>query len=267
MRIRLALTCLLSIAAMWLAPQGPAVGEQLASAPALLDQIVQRGVLRVGTTGDYKPFTYLDPATGRFEGLDIEQARGIADALGVKLDIVQTSWPQLATDFSAGKFDMAIGGVSITLDRAKKGYFSIPYLREGKTPIARCADRDKYSTIADIDRPEVRVVVNPGGTNERFARANLKTAPLRVFPDNRAIFEEIAQGRADVMMTDASETRYQSKLHPGVLCAIHPDKPFDFAEKAVWMQRDAALKNFVDAWLRLSLESGQFRALAAKWME
>ena len=126
--------------------------------------------------------------------------------------------------------------------------------------------RPEVVIVAD-PRPDVRVVVNPGGTNERFARANLKSAPVRVFPDNRAIFEEIAEGRADVMMTDASETRYQSKLHPGVLCAIHPDKPFDFAEKAVWMQRDAALKGFVDTYLRLSLESGQFRALAAKWME
>jgi hypothetical protein len=48
------------------------------------------------------------------------------------------------------------------------------------------------------------------------------------------------------MMTDASETRYQQKLHPGVLCAVHPDKPFDFAEKAYWLQRDEALKAFVD---------------------
>lgn len=267
MRIRLFHACLSALAALWLAAPVPARAQAQPSAPALLDQIVERGVLRVGTTGDYKPFTYLDPATGRFEGMDIEQAQGLANALGVRLEIVQTSWPQLAADFAAARFDMAIGGVSITLDRARKGYFSIPYLREGKTPIARCADKDRYSTIADIDRPDVRVVVNPGGTNERFARANLKTAPVRVFSDNRAIFEEIADGRADVMMTDASETRYQSKLHPGVLCAIHPEKPFDFAEKAIWMQRDAALKNFVDTWLRLSLESGQFRALAAKWME
>ena len=43
------------------------------------------------------------------------------------------------------------------------------------------------------------------------------------------IFDEIAKGNADLMMTDASETRYQQKLHAGVLCAVHPEKPFDFA--------------------------------------
>ena len=245
---------------------GPVCAQAQAES-ALLDQIVARGVLRVGTTGDYRPFTSRDPATGAWEGLDIDQANALAAALGVKAEFVQTSWPTLAADFSANKFDIAMGGVSITLDRARKGYFSAPYLREGKTPIARCADKGKYETLADIDRPEVRVVVNPGGTNERFARARLKSAPIRVFADNRAIFDEIAEGRADVMMTDASETKYQSKLHPGALCPVHPDKPFDFAEKAYWMQRDAALKAFVDAWLHMAIETGAFRALTAKWMD
>ena len=128
-----------------------------------------------------------------------------------------------------------MGGVSVTLDRQKIGFFSAPYLREGKTPIARCADQDKYQTLADIDRPGVRVIANPGGTNERFDRAHLHAADIVLYPDNLTIFDELAKGDADVMITDASETRFQQKLHPNVLCAIHPDKPFDFAEKAYWM--------------------------------
>ncbi|MDE2362481.1 MAG: transporter substrate-binding domain-containing protein [Hyphomicrobiales bacterium] len=236
-------------------------------APALLDRIVARGVLRVGTTGDYKPFTYRNPDTGKFEGFDIDQAEALAAAMGVKAEFVPTAWPNLAADFAADKFDIAMGGVSITLDRARKGYFSLPYLHEGKTPIARCADKTRYETLAEIDRPGVRVIVNPGGTNERFARAHIKTAPIQVFPDNRTIFDEIAAGHADVMMTDVSETKYQSKLHPGVLCSVHPDKPFDFAEKAYWMQRDEALKNFVDVWLHMSMENGAFKSESAKWFE
>ena len=264
MRIRHCACLPLSTAAMIARPRACRRREQLAVRPALLDQIVERGVLRVGRQATTSPSPISDPATGRFEASTSNRRRG-SPTLGVKLDIVQTSWPQLAADFSPASSTWRSAACR-SRSTARKGLFLIPYLREGKTPIARCADRDKYSTIADIDRPEVRVVVNPGGTNERFARANLKSAPLRVFPDNRPSSRRSRRG-ADVMMTDASETRYQSKLHPGVLCAIHPDKPFDFAEKAVWMQRDAALKRLVDAWLRLSLESGQFRALAAKWME
>lgn len=140
-------------------------------------------------------------------------------------------------------------------------------MREGKTPIARCADKDKFATLADIDKPGTRVIVNPGGTNERFARANIKSAEIKVYGDNVTIFDEIARGDADLMMTDASETRYQQKLHPSVLCAVHPDKPFDFAEKAYWLQRDEALKAFVDQWLHIAMEDGNFKKIYAAWFE
>jgi cyclohexadienyl dehydratase len=153
----------------------------------------------------------------------------------------------------------------VTLDRQKIGFFSAPYLREGKTPIARCSDQGKYQTLADIDRPGVRVIANPGGTNERFDRAHLDAADIILYPDNLTIFDRLAKGDADVMITDASETRFQQKLHPDVLCAIHPDKPFDFAEKAYWMVPDPALKAFVDQWLHLAMEDGEFDALYAKW--
>ena len=213
------------------------------------------------------PSPSFDKETHKFRGFDVDMAEALGKALGVKVDYVQTAWPQLMSDFEADKFDIVMGGVSITLDRQKKGFFSTAIMREGKTPIARCSDKDKYLTIADIDRPGTRVIVNPGGTNERFARANIKSAEIKVFGDNVAIFDEIAKGDADLMMTDASETRYQQKLHPGVLCAIHPDKPFDFAEKAYWLQRDVALKAFVDQWLHIAIENGSFGRIYAAWFE
>ena len=232
-----------------------------------LDEIIGRGTLRVGMTGDYLPFTYLDKETQKFRGFDVDMAEALGKALGVKVEYVHTAWPQLMKDFEAQKFDVAMGGVSITLDRQKKGLFSMPIMREGKTPIARCADKEKYATLAEIDKQGTRVIVNPGGTNERFARANIKTAEIRVYGDNVSIFDEIAKGNADLMMTDASETRYQQKLHPGVLCAIHPDTPFDFAEKAYWLQRDEVLKAFIDQWLHISMEDGSFRKIYAAWFD
>lgn len=232
-----------------------------------LDAVLSTGTLKVGTTGDYRPFTFRDPTTGELSGFDIDQAKSLAEALGVKVSFVPTSWPTLMQDFKADKFDIAMGGVSITLERQKAGLFSIPYMEEGKTPIARCEDKDRFETIADIDRPEVTVVVNPGGTNEKFARAHLTKAQIKVFPDNTRIFDEIAAGNADLMITDASETRYQQKLHPGVLCAIHPDDPFDFAEKGYWIQRDPYLKAFVDQWLYQSMKNGSYEAIYARWFE
>jgi len=112
----------------------------------------------------------------------------------------------------------------------------------------------------------VRVAVNPGGTNEKFDRAHLHAATVVVFPDNRTIFDALANHEADLMITDASEARYQAKLRPAILCAVHPDKPLDFSEKAYWMPPDPALKAFVDQWLHVMTENGELGAALANWL-
>lgn len=239
----------------------PAVAEG-----SRLDTILNAKVIKVGVTGDYPPFAARDPATGAYSGFDVDMARALGEALGVKVEFVPTSWPTLQRDLQANAFDIAMGGVSVTLDRQKIGFFSTPTLKDGKTPIARCADEAKYQTLGEVDRPGVRVIVNPGGTNERFDRAHLRQAEIVVHPDNTTIFDSLARGEADVMITDASETRLQQKLHPGALCAIHPEAPFDFSEKAYWMAPDPALKAFVDQWLHIMREVGSFDALADKWL-
>jgi chorismate mutase-like protein len=250
--------------ALPLANAAESVPARAAAPASRLDEILARGVLRVGTTGDYKPFSYR-VGTGGFIGLDVALAGDLAKTLGVKLQIVPTTWGAMMADLGEDRFDLAMGGVSISLERQKRAWFSIPYLRDGKTPIARCEDARKFQTLADIDRPEVRLIVNPGGTNERFARAHAPHATLTVFPDNVAIFDRIAAGEADVMITDAIETRLQQRLHPR-LCAIHPDAPFDFSEKAVLLPRDAALKAYVDQWLHQAIESGAFAKADEQWL-
>lgn len=230
-----------------------------------LDDILARGVLRVGTTGDYKPFSYRANASSPFIGLDVELAGQLAQALGVRLELVPTSWPNLMQDFGADRFDIVMSGVSISLDRQKKALYSIPYLKDGKTPITRCENQARFQTLAQIDQPGVRLIVNPGGTNERFARANVRQAGITVYPDNITIFDQIVAGQADLMMTDAIETRLQQKLRPE-LCAVHPETPFDFSEKAYLLPRDLLWKAFVDQWLHQTIDSGAFARLIDKWL-
>ena len=231
---------------------------------SLLDQVAARGTLRVGLSGDYKPFS-IKNGDG-MEGLDVDMARSLADSLGVKLELVQFAWPNLMSDLQASKFDVAMGGITITLPRQKLAFFSSPVMQSGKTPIARCADKGRFDTLAQIDQPGVRVIANPGGTNESFDRANLHQAQLIVFPDNARIFDEVAAGRADVMITDAVETLLQQKLHPD-LCAVHPDHPFNISELAFLLPRDAIWKMYVDQWLNVLNTSGERQKLVAKWLD
>lgn len=230
-----------------------------------LDAVIARGALRVCTTGDYKPYSFLK-ADGTFEGIDIDMADALAKSLGVKADYVKTTWSHLTQDFVA-KCDIAVGGVSTTLERQKHVFFTQPYMVDGKAPITRCADAAKYQTLEQIDQPDTRVIVNPGGTNERFAKQYLTHAKVTVYPDNVTIFKQILAGKADVMVTDASETLLQQKLNPG-LCSVHPDKPFQYGEKAYMVpQGDVTFQQYVDQWLHLAHETGQFDAIRDKWLK
>ncbi|MDA8250215.1 MAG: transporter substrate-binding domain-containing protein [Rhodospirillales bacterium] len=249
--------------ALALAPGGPAAAQP---APSRLDAILAGGRLRVGMPGDYAPFGVRDAASGAWRGLDVDEAAAMARALGVGLELVQTSWKALLPDLLAGKFDIGAGGVSVTLARQARAFYSAPLLRDGKTPIAACANADKFQTLSQIDRPGVRVLTNPGGTNEAFDRARLHAAEIVVFPDNTRIFDELAAGRGDLMITDATEAMLQHRLHPD-LCALHPDHPFDVSEKAYLLPRDVPLQQWVDQFLHLQRESGELPALIAKWLQ
>ena len=261
---RTAFALLLSVACAGsaLAQTNGATGQ---SAPSRLEQITARGTLRVCTTGDYKPYSFYR-ADGSFEGIDIDMAESLAKSLGVKAEYVKTSWSNLMNDFIA-KCDIAVGGVSTSLERQKRAFFTQPYMIDGKTPITRCADVEKYQTVAQIDQPSTRVIVNPGGTNERFAKQYLPHATLTVYPDNVTIFKQILAGKADVMVTDASETLLQQKLNPG-LCSVHPDKPFQYGEKAYLVPSDdVVFQQYVDQWLHLSRATGEFQTISDKWLK
>ncbi|MFG2142399.1 transporter substrate-binding domain-containing protein [Streptomyces sp. NPDC048650] len=272
-----ALACLLAATAAAPSPArtpAPAPGSAPTAAPdirhratTLLDAVPRRGVLRVCTTGDYRPFSYRDPRTGKYTGIDIQMARDLAKSLDARPRYVATTWAKLVGDLAAGRCDIGMGGVSITLARARAVAFSEPTRTDGKTPIVRCADKDKYRTLDRIDRPGTKVIVNPGGTNEEFARAHIKRAALTVHPDNTTIFDEIVAGRADVMMTDAGETRYQAKVHPQ-LCSVHPDKPFSFSEKAYALPRgDGEFTAYVNQWVHLATHDGTYRTYEDVWMK
>lgn len=265
-----ALACLLAVSAAAPAASGAPVRGGETASPAgtasALDAVPRRGVLRVCTTGDYLPFSYRDPKTGSYRGVDIDMARDLAKSLDARPRYVPTTWARLVGDLSAGRCDIAMGGVSVTLPRARSVYFSAPTRTDGKTPLVRCKDKDRYATLRQIDRPGTRVVVNPGGTNEEFARSHLEHATLTVHRDNTTIFDEILAGRADVMMTDASETRYQARIHPA-LCSLHPDKPFTFSEKAYALPRgDNEFKAYVDQWVHLATHDGTYRKYENAWM-
>lgn len=229
----------------------------MATDSSTLDGIRAAGVLRVGTTGDYTPFSLRRP-DGSYEGADIEMAHDLAESLGVRPEFVPTVWVDLLDDFLADRFDIAMGGVTVNEARAARAFFSIPTFVDGKRPLARREYRDRFTSIAAIDQPGVRVIANPGSANEAFARAHFKHADVAIHHDNASVFLEIVAGRADVMVTDGLEADHQAALHPE-LCAVAVAAPFTRLEKAYMFAREPAMKAYIDNWLRAAFASGAWQ--------
>lgn len=229
-----------------------------------LKDILERGTLYFATTGDYRPFSFKDQEED-WMGIDIDLAQDLARTLGVKLVLVRTTWPTLMKDYQKGDWDIAMSGISKNLERQKVASFSISYQKGGKAAIVRCSDVLRFKSLAKIDRKGVRVIVNPGGTNERFIRERIKKADIRVFDDNKTIFKEISQKRSDVMITDRIEVQLQSALDKSLCSAFASN--LTYSEKAALLPRDWVWKEYVDTWLIQLKASGRLQKIFDKHLK
>jgi len=229
-------------------------------------EILQRGTLLAGTTGDYRPLSFREE-DGTYWGFGIEMAGEIAKRLGVKVQFVPTSWPTLTDDVLAEPqlFDLAIGGITITDARKETMLMSEGYLVNGKTILCRASEADSYESLADLNKPEVRVMVNPGGLNEKFANENLTNATILVHQKNEEIPTLVAEGEADVMITEITEAPYYVQADAR-LAAPLLDKPFNHGEIGVLMQKGQEdLLQLVNNVIRQMKSDGSLRRLHAKY--
>jgi cyclohexadienyl dehydratase len=229
-------------------------------------EIVERGTILIGTTGDYRPLSFREE-DGTYWGFDIEVAKEIANKLGVDIEFKKTSWPTLTADVltEPQKFDLAIGGITITDARRETMLMSNGYLANGKTILCRASDVERYQSLADIDKPEVTVMVNPGGLNEKFANENLTHANIVVHQKNEEIPTLVAEGAADVMITEITEAPYYVQTDTR-LAAPLLNTPFNHGEIGVLMQKGQEdLLQIVNATIHQMKADGSLRKLHEKY--
>ncbi|HDM8223038.1 TPA: transporter substrate-binding domain-containing protein [Vibrio campbellii] len=168
-----------------------------------LEDIQKSGTLRVGTTGDYKPFSYYDGKT--YSGYDIDVAKHVAAELGVELEIVRTTWKALLTDLNQNKYDIAMGGITRKMQRQLNAEQTQGYMTFGKCFLVAKGKAEQYNTLDKVNQASVRVGVNIGGTNEAFADTNLQKASFTRFENNLDVPKAVATGKVDVMVTETPE--------------------------------------------------------------
>ena len=229
-------------------------------------QIEERGTIIFGTTGDYRPLSFRED-DGTYWGFGIEVAKEIASRLGVDIAFAPTSWPTLTADVLAQPqtFDLAIGGITITETRKETMLMSEGYLANGKTILCRASEADRYKSLDDIDKPEVTVMVNPGGLNEKFAHEKLTHARIVVHQKNEEIPSLVAEGQADVMITEITEAPYYVQTDTR-LAAPLLNAPFTHGEIGVLMQKGQEdLLQMVNAVIRQMKADGSLRRLHEKY--
>lgn len=224
--------------------------------------ILNSGTLKVGVPGDYAPLAW-QGADGKLQGYDIDMAHALGMSLALKVEFVRTSWPELSRDLADDKFDVAMGGVTATPQRAAQFGLTAPVVPNGKIAIANCRVSGKLGNLAQIDRPEVKLVVNPGGTNQSFVDSNIKQAHIMRVKNNVDNLQALRDGQADVMITDLIEGDYYHNQEPGVLC-MATQTPFSgtASSKVYMVQKDnQALLASINALLAGTTKT----QLAQKW--
>ena len=190
---------------------GPVRRRILLSAAALLLWIgglpasgVDPKPLRVGSSGDYAPFSIESgDAGGELRGFDVALARAYAEDRDRPLELVRFRWPRLLADLEAGRFEVAMSGVTVRPDRSVAGRFSVPVAETGALVLARGTDR--WRSLEDLDRSRVRIGVNAGGHLERVARIRFSRATLIAIPDNASVLRAFEEGQVDAVVTDTAE--------------------------------------------------------------
>lgn len=169
-----------------------------------MKSIRDKGHLRVGTSGDYHPFSF--KGNEGLCGLDIEISKSFGVLLGIDVEFVGFRWPDLMTRFIAGDFDLVFSGINITKKRLGAALFSTPYVTSGAVPVLPV-----HSDVTDPSQLNVsgkRIVVNQGGFLEGVARKFFEKATVQPISNNMDLSKWLGGGDVDAILTDSLEVQY-----------------------------------------------------------
>jgi len=236
----------------------------VANAESRLHEILDKGVLRVGTTGDWNPMTMKDPATNSYRGFDIDVTSELAKDLGVKVEYVATDWKTLVSGIQADKYDIT-GSASLNMSRAKVAGYSQPYFYLAFVPVVQKKDLAKFSDWSDFDNADIKVAATLGTVQEKMVKAFFPSAQHIVIEAPARDFQELLARRADVSVTSNVEaaTLVEKFKQLAIVPVKEPRKPTPIA--MLLDQDDQVWINYINHWVELKKTQGFFKQTAEKW--
>lgn len=241
-------------------------GAVKAQAAGEVEKIVRQGELKIGYIPS-PPGTAKDPKTGELTGFYVDAARAIAEQMGVRPVFIETTWANFVAGLQAGQFDMSIGATFATVKRATVVDFTKPIFYLGSVAVVK-NDEARFASLADMNKPDVRIAVVQGTAAEDFVRRTIPNAKMTSLTGGNltAGFMEVAAGRADASFEDLFTATRFTEQQPGVKMLFN-DRPVNFLPIA-WTVRkgNSELQSVLNVGLDNLLTSGQWDVIAAKYI-
>ena len=237
-------------------------GQSLAQ--SALQDILNGGVLKVGTTGDWNPMTMKNPANNSYTGYDIDVMTELAKDLGVKVEFVPTDWKTLVSGVTSGKYHMT-GSASVSPARAKATGYSNSYFSLATVPLTLKKNADRFKDWGDLDKAGVTVAATLGTTQEKQVKQFFPNAKHKIVEAPARDFQEVLAGRADAHITSNVEAYKLVEKYPQMM-VVPVSQPKARTPIAMLLpQADQVWINYINTWIALKTERGFFAALGRKW--
>ncbi len=180
----------------------------LASETPNLDKISDRGTLRVGMS-TFVPWAMRDKQ-GDLVGFEIDVAKRLAQDSGWKVEFVPTAWDGIIPALLAKKFDVIIGGMSITPERSKSILFTSPYSHSGVQVAANKTLADGFRSPSDFNSRRIKIAARRGAFTVQVARETFPKAKILQFDDDAQAFQEVLNGNAHAVIASSPKPEHET---------------------------------------------------------
>jgi polar amino acid transport system substrate-binding protein len=230
-----------------------------------IEKILQRGELRVGFESGYVPFEMTNKK-GKFIGFDMDYARRLAKEMGVKFVPVNTDWAGIIPSLMTDKFDIIMGGMTITQERNLKVNFANPYIVVGQTILLNKKHEGTVRDYRDLNDPKYILTSRLGTTGEQAIKKYMPRATYKAFETEAEAGLEVINGKADALVYDLPFCGYLYGSQ-GQGKTVFLSEPFTF-EPLAWAinKGDPDFLNFLNNFLRQTRGDGFYDRLFRKWI-
>ena len=230
-----------------------------------VEQILQRGELRVGFESGYVPFEMTDKK-GNFIGFDMDFGRRLAKSMGVKFVPVNTAWDGIIPALMTNKFDIIMGGMTITQERNLKINFAEPYIVVGQTILLNKKHEGKVTSFKDLNDPKFILTSRMGTTGEQAIKKFIPRATYKGFESEAEAGLEVINGKADALVYDLPFCGFLYGSQ-GKGKTIFLNEPFTY-EPLAWAinKGDPDFLNYLNNFLRQSKGDGFYEQVYNKWI-